>query len=118
MSIRLRWDDNDNNVLHQIFEEGWTLQAYYHSIEALEVMLNGRQHPVQLIMNLDGAKTPPMRFARGRTVDEAKATANVERIILVNPGYFMPVVNCPVAIVSTMDEAHAVLDDAQEKIPA
>ncbi|MEL6150507.1 MAG: hypothetical protein AAFV33_24275 [Chloroflexota bacterium] len=118
MSIRLRWDENDSTILHQIFEEGWTLQAYYHSIEALEIMLMGRQQPVRLVMNLTGATTPPMRFTRGRTVDEAKATTNVERIVLINPGYFMPVVDCPVAVVTSMDEAFAILEDEQQKVPA
>jgi len=118
MSIRLRWDDNDNTVLHQIFEEGWTLQAYYHSIEALEVMVNSRQQPVRLIMNLSGATQPPMRITRGRTVDEAKATHNVEHIVLINPGYFMPAVNCRVDVASNCEEAHDILNGKSTKIPA
>jgi hypothetical protein len=118
MSIRLCWDENDNTVLNLVFEEGWTLQAYYHSIEALEVMVSNRQQPVRLIMNLTGTTHPPMRLTRGRTVDETKATRNVERIVLINPGYFMPVVNCPINVVTSIDEANAILCSEQVKVPA
>ena len=109
MSIRLCWDRTDNTILHQVFEEGWTLQAYYHSIEAIEAMVSSRQHPVRLIMDLSAASTPPVRMARGRSVNEAKATRNIEHVILVKPGYFMPILDCPVDIVDTYDEAHMLL---------
>ncbi len=105
MSIWLRWDSEDPTILHQVFEAGWTLQAYWHSIEALEVMIRDCEHPVRLIMDLSAASTMPRRIARGRQIDEAAATHNVDRLILVQPGHFMPVVNCPVDTASSREEA-------------
>lgn len=118
MSIRLRWDDNQATILHQVFEEGWTLQAYKHSIAALEAMVQAKPQPVTLIMDLSNASRMPVRSRRGRSIDEALATRNVERIILVSPGHFMPIVSCPIDIVETLDEAFDLLDDQPLKMPA
>ena len=119
MSIKLRWDDTDNNTLHQVFEAGWTLQAYQHSMEALDVMVNRHAKPVRVVMDMSAAPTPPLRLRRGRQLDEAKSTRNVERIVLIDPGHFMPQVNCPVDIVDTPAEARALLQmQPAELIPA
>lgn len=109
MSIKLRWDGHNSNILHQIFEAGWTLQAYQHSMEALDVMVDHHPEPVQVVMDMSATTTPPMRLRPGRSVDEAAATRNVERIVLVSPGHFMPRVDCPVEVVDTIDEARSLL---------
>lgn len=105
MSIRLHWNPTHSNVLHMTFEQGWTLQAYYHSIAALESMVNSHPQPVMLIMDLSQAPAPAMRYTVGRNVDEARATRNVSHIALVKPGNFMPLVNCPVEIVDQLEDA-------------
>ncbi len=109
MSIQLRWDSNDPTILHQVFEEGWTLQAYCHSIEALEVMVSNCKQPVRLIMDLSAATTMPRRVARGRQIDEAAATRNIRRIVLIEPGHFMPMVDCPVDTATSCKDAIAML---------
>jgi hypothetical protein len=118
MCIRLCWDDNDDTILYQVFEEGWTLTAYYHSVEALEVMVRNRQQPVRVIMDMSDATTPVVHLGRGRRVNEAEAMCNVERVVLVDPGYFMPQVNCPVDVVDTRDEALRLIRNAQLSLPA
>jgi hypothetical protein len=110
MCIRLRWDENHLNVIHQVFEEGWTLQAYYHSIAALEAMTINRPNPVTLIMNMTTSTTPPMHHTHSHTVEETQAMANIEQVIIVNPGKFMPLVDRPVHIVTTPDEAYQLLE--------
>ena len=118
MSIWLRWDDNNKTILHQVFEEGWTLQAYYHSIAALEAMVADQPQSVRLVMDLSNASKMPLRSPRGRRIDEALATRNVERVILINPGYFMPVVKCPIDVVDSWDEALALLAGHSLKVSA
>lgn len=106
MCIRLHWDKDDNTILHQVFEEGWTLQAYYHSIEALEMLIKDRSQPVRLVMDFSATTaTPPVRMTRGRTVNEADAMRNVERVVMVNPGRFMPQVDCPIEVTRTTAQA-------------
>lgn len=119
MCIRLRWDENDDTILHQVFEEGWTLQAYYHSIEALELMVNSRQQPVRLVMDFSATTaTPVMRLTRGRTVDEADAMQNIAHIVMVKPGRFMPQVTCSVDVANTVEQATRLLNGEPERLLA
>lgn len=118
MSIKLRWDEHNDNILHQIFETGWTLQAYQHSMDALDVMVSHHSEPVQVVMDMSAATTAPRQVRRGRSVDEATATRNVERIVLVAPGRFMPRVDCPVDVVNTVAEARSLLQAQAALIPA
>lgn len=118
MCIQLHWDESYDNVLHMTFEEGWTLQAYYHSIAALECMVNTKPNPVTVIMNMSAADTPNLRLQRGRRIDESLATQNVHRILLVDPGYFSPQVNCPVQTVDSLEEAFALLYEEEQALLA
>ncbi len=118
MSIRLQWDNNDDRVLYQIFEEGWTLQAYYHSIAALDAMTANHDRPIYLVMDLSNVSGNRPRETHGRRFDEAHATRNLARVLLVSPGYFMPNVNCPVDVVDSREAALDMLNDVQQKIPA
>lgn len=118
MCIGLRWDNNDSSVLYQTFEEGWTLAAYYHSVEALEAMVSPRKEPVTVIMDMRKAPNAPIRMSRGRTVNESDALRNVKQVIIVNAGHFVPMVNCTVHMVSSMEDACAIAYNADARIPA
>jgi len=116
MGITLHWDDT--NTIYQTFETDWTLKTYQHSMEALEVMVEGHNAPVRVIMDMSQSNTPSLRLTRGRRVDETRATRNVERIVLVSPGYFMPLVDCPVDTVDTLEEAQTLLERLPLPVPA
>ena len=113
MGIQLAWNDK-RTVLYQTFNGDWTLQAYYHSIAALEVMTAGCHEDITLIMDMRNAPTPSLRMPRGRNINEAEATRNIKQVVIVDAGYFMPLVDCPVYLVNSIEEALLYVNQAVE----
>lgn len=111
MCIKLHWDEQDNRLLHMTFEDNWTLQAYYHSITALECMTEIRDEPVTVMMDMREAVMMAAHVPHGRRVDEASAMANVERVVLICPGHFMPQVTCDVITVDSIESAYEAVYD-------
>lgn len=118
MCIRLSWDQNNSTILHQVFEAGWTLPAYYHSIIAMEAMTNDQPEAVCLIIDMSMADTPPMRNHPRHHVDENDVLCRFDRVIIVNPGNFMPNITCPIETVNSLAEAYALLETKPLFIPA
>jgi hypothetical protein len=112
MSIQVKWDDARNDVIRLIFEEGWSLQAYYHSIAALDVMMRSSVNPITVIMDMTHTTTTPiMRVPRGRTVNENQILCDASRLILVNARYFSPQLTCPVERVDTLEQAYQRIEE-------
>jgi hypothetical protein len=97
MSIQLQWDHSTiTPSIHMTFEKDWTLDAYYHSIAALDVMLDSQSVPFAIILDMTVAPTPPLRVPRGRQLDENRVFCRADLLVVVRAGHFMPHVTCPV----------------------
>jgi hypothetical protein len=111
MSIKVQWEDTTIGIIRMTFEPDWTLQAYYHSIAALDAMLHMYPGRAIVLMDMSAANTTPiMHLSRGREMNEDRVLCNTERLVVINPGHFMPSVSCPVDIVDTLEDAYTLLD--------
>ncbi len=110
MSIKVQWEDTTTGLIRMSFAADWSLEAYYHAIAALDAMLHTYPGSATVLMDLSAATTtPPLRVPRGREMDEDRVLCNTARLVMINPGHFMPHVTCPVDIVDTLDQAYSLL---------
>lgn len=110
MSIKVQWEDTTTGLIRLSFAADWTLEAYYHAIAALDAMLHAYPGQATVLMDLSAAPhTPPLRVPRGREMHEDRVLCRTARLVLINPGHFMPNVTCPVDIVATPDAAYTLL---------
>ena len=110
MSIKVQWEDTTIGIIRMSFAADWSLEAYYHSIAALDVMLKNYPGRAIVLMDMtDAPHTPTMRVPRGRGMHEDRVLCNTARLVIINPGYFMPNITCPVDVVDTLDQAYDLL---------
>jgi hypothetical protein len=107
MSIKVQWENTTTGVIRMAFGVDWSLEAYYHSIAALDAMLYNYPGRVTVLMDMSATdQTPTMRVPRGREMDEDRVLCRAARLVIINPGYFMPNVTCPVEVAGTLDQAY------------
>ena len=111
MSIKVQWENTTTGIIRMSFGADWSLEAYYHSIAALDAMLHAYPGSVTVLMDMSAAEhTPTMRVPRGREMDEDRVLCRAARLVIINPGYFMPNITCPVEVVDTLAQAHELIE--------
>lgn len=127
MPIHFYQDENDPNLIWQIFEGKWTLDEYIQDVDELTKLINTRTERIDVIADLTKSGTPPAKLLSISGYLERHNPENRGAAVIVGSGMFVktlvkisetiaPRFTTNLYTADTVDEAHAIIAKARAEV--
>ena len=127
MPITTRRDENDPNLLWQIFQGQWTVDEYVQSVDEITKIIKAHPETVDLIGDMTLSGSPPAKLLSVAGHLERATPDNRGTVVIVGSGLFIktllrvienltPRFSKNLYTADTVDEAYAIIADARAKI--
>jgi len=125
MPITIRWDDDDPNVLWQVFEGQWTVEDYIQSVDEITQAIKAHPETIDLIGDMTRSGSPPAKLLSVAGHLDRTTPDNRGTVVIVGSGLFIktllrvvenltPRFSKNLYTADTVDEAHAMIAKARE----
>ena len=127
MPITIRQDDDDPNLLWQIFQGQWTVDEYVQSVDEINKAIKAHPKTVDVIADMTLSGSPPAKLLSVAGHLERATPDNRGTVVVVGSGLFVktllrvvesltPRFSKDLYTADTVDDARSIIADARAKI--
>lgn len=89
MTIYIKWYNEEQSLLLQVYSGDWTLKEYIATIEKTYQLISALDHPVDIIADLTNSGKAPVHLASAAPFIKGKISPNQRMVIVVGASHFI-----------------------------